>query len=209
MTGYLLATSLVLQCGIAGASGRTPDTGGWQQVASTTAGRIYHRDVEQSSIPMVMIETTFRAGPARVHAVVTDYDHFAAFIPNVSESRVLRRDGDAQWVFHHLHFPGPVSDRAYILKSTDVGDPGTGGYRVEWRLAARRFPDVDLTVGIQPRVLNGFWEIRPSSDETVTAARYAVHSDPGGMIPAWLTAAMTDRYVQQVTEAVRERLLHR
>jgi hypothetical protein len=179
---------------------------GWTAQAATGAGRIYHREVQDSLVPLVMIATSFNSDPAAVHAIVTDYDRFAGFIPHVLESRVLRREGSHQWVFHHLHFPGPVADRVYVFRSTDSGSAAEPGYRVEWQLSDRRFPGVDTSVGIRPQRFSGFWELRPAAQGTATEARYAVHSDPGGYIPAWLVVRMTDRYVQQVVEAVRERL---
>jgi ribosome-associated toxin RatA of RatAB toxin-antitoxin module len=182
------------------------DTPGWVPVAVTRAGSIYHRDFQDSAVPMIMIATTFAAEPARVHAVVTDYDRFAEFVPNVLESRVLARRGADQWVFHHLRFAGPVADRAYVIRSSDVRRSADTGYRVEWRLSRRQFPGVDVSAGIRPRRLSGFWELRPAAHGAATEACYAVHSDPGGFIPAWLVARMSDRYVQQVIEAVGQRL---
>ena len=188
--------------------GDTASTGvpDWVSVAVTPAGRIYHRDLDHSPVPMVMIATTFSAKPARVHAVVTDYDRFAEFIPNVLESRVLARHGAHQWVFHHLRFAGPVADRAYVIRSSSGQGSAEAGYRVEWRLSRRQFPGVDVSAAIKPRRLSGFWDLRPAADGTATEARYAVHSNPGGLIPAWLVVRMTDRYVQQVIEAVGARL---
>ena len=188
--------------------GETASTGvpGWVSVAVTRAGRIYHRNLDDSPVPMIMIATTFSAKPARVQAMVTDYDRFAEFIPTVFESRVLARQGVHQWVFHHLRFAGPVADRAYVIRSSTGQGSAEAGYRVDWRLSRRQFPGVDVSAGIEPRRLSGFWELRPAADGTATEARYAVHSDPGGVIPAWLVARMTDRYVQQVIEAVGERL---
>ncbi len=202
----MLLIWLLLHSGMSGAEALAGDAAGWLAVATTGSGRIYHRDVEGSSLPMVMIATAFEAAPARVHAVVTGYDGFAEFIPNVLESRVLLQEGSHQWVFHHLRFPGPVADRVYVFRSTDSRPAQQSGYRVEWQLSERRFPDIDAAAGIRPRRFSGFWELQPAAHGTVTEARYAVHSDPGGSIPAWLVARMTDRYVQQVIEAVAERL---
>jgi ribosome-associated toxin RatA of RatAB toxin-antitoxin module len=154
-----------------------------------------------------MIVTTFDVTPDRVHTVVVDYDHFAEFIPNVSESRVVANEGDDQWVYHHLHFSGPIADRVYVIRSTNndsrVRQPY---YRVDWVLDDRSFPDIDLSAGIRPDALSGFWELRAVGNTNTTEARYAVHSDPGGLIPGWLVKKMTDRYLQQVVEAVRHRL---
>lgn len=204
--GMMILIYPLLQVSVAGAEEVLTDSGHWETVARTSTDQIYHRDVEYSSVPMVMITTTFKADPARVYAVVTDYAHFSEFIPNVSESRLLMRKGSAQWVFHHLHFPGPVSDRVYVFKSTDTIRPQEHAYRVEWHLADRQFPGIDLSTGIRPQVFSGFWELRPAVEVGLTEARYAVHSDPGGFIPTWLVTKMTDRYVQQVIEAIRKRL---
>jgi hypothetical protein len=202
----LLAPVLLAVLGTPAAETATPgDT--WEPVAETAAGRIYHRAVTDSQVPEAMIITRFAAPPAQVHAVVTDYNRFADFIPHVGESRILRTAGGIQWVYHHLRFPGPVADRAYIIRSSDTHDDAPEDYfHVAWQLSERDFPDVDLSAGLRPERFSGFWELRPLEGTSQTIARYGVHSDPGGWIPAWLVSRMTDRYLQQVVQAVRERL---
>ena len=135
-----------------------------------------------SAIPQVMIATRFAAPADAVYAVVTDYAHFAEFIPDVAESRIIREADGVQWVFHRLHFAGPVADRVYVMRS--VGSVGAAAYRVEWSLSPEAPPAG--AQGISPRQFSGFWELRPTTDGKATEARYAVHSDPGGRIPAWL-----------------------
>jgi ribosome-associated toxin RatA of RatAB toxin-antitoxin module len=191
---------------LAGVAGTEPSS--WKMIADTGQGRLYHRDVADSSLPEAMIVTRLDAPPGRVFALVTDYDHFAEFIPDVAESRVLERDGDRTWVFHQLHFGGPVADRVYVIESRNAVSGPTGmRYRVEWKLADRRFPELDRASGVRPRAFSGFWDLQPLEGGASTQAAYAVHSDPGGMIPGWLVTAMTDRYIQQVIAALRRRLL--
>jgi ribosome-associated toxin RatA of RatAB toxin-antitoxin module len=180
---------------------------GWRQVATTTAGQIYHREITGSPIPWIMIVATFEATPARVHKVVVDYDHFPEFIPNVLQSRVVANEGNDQWVYHHLTFPGPISDRVYVIRSTDLENrPAQQYYRVDWQLDNRPLPEIDFPAGIRPDAFSGFWELKAAGDSNTTVAHYAVHSEPGGFIPGWLVTGMTERYVQQVVEAVRNRL---
>ena len=179
----------------------------WRAVGDTPQGRLYHRTVAGSSLPGAMIVTRFAAPPARVHALVTDYGHFTGFIPNVVESRVLLQTGGRQWVFHHLHFAAPVADRAYVIESSDAASrPQEHYYRVDWKLSERDFPGIEGTTGVSPRAFSGFWELRPLEDGLATQARYAVHSDPGGLMPDWLVVKLTDRYIQQVIVAVSRRL---
>ena len=203
---YLVLVSVPLLPGLL-QGGLDLDEDGWGQVERTAAGQMYHREVTGSPIPWVMIVASFKSTPERVHQLVTDYDHFPEFIPNVRQSRVLERQGNQQWVYHHLVFPAPVSDRAYVIKSTDsAGHPAQPYYRVDWQLDKRSFPGIDLTAGIRPEVFTGFWELRAVAGSNTTVAYDAVHREPGGCIPGWLVTTMTERYVQQVVDAVRSRL---
>ena len=81
-------------------SGQTAENQ-WIQIEATGSGQIYHREAGNSSIPWIMIVTTFAAPPARVHTIVTDYNNFKAFIPNVAESRIVWDEDGNQWVYHH------------------------------------------------------------------------------------------------------------
>ena len=190
-----------------GFSAAAVDCQQWHQVLETAEGPVLHRCHPGSPVDEVMIEAHFRSAPERLYALVNDYDAFADFIPDVAESRVLERHGMEQWVFHRLHFPGPVADRAYVMKSTAVVTPRPHPvWRVDWALSDRVFSGVEPAKGIHPDSLSGFWVIEPAGGTGMTNARYAVHSDPGGLLPAWLVMHMTDRYVQQVVAAVRTRL---
>lgn len=180
----------------------------WQPVRQSAAGSLYQRCREDSDLPEVMIRTRFQAPPGRVHAVVTDYDRFAEFIPNVRVSQVVESQADGtRWVYHQLHFPAPVVDRVYVIRSQDrASRPSDGYYRVEWMLAERAFPVLRDAPGVQPVAFSGFWELASADDGRTTDARYAVHSDPGGLVPDWLVTRMTGRYVEQVVTAIRRRL---
>jgi hypothetical protein len=203
---YLVLVAVLLLAGsLESAAAVNKDA--WVLVESTAAGQIYHREMAASPIPWIMIVATFEATPGRVHAVVVDYDHFSEFIPHVLQSRVLAEAGNQQWVYHHLGFPAPVADRSYVIRSTDVESrPAQPHYRVDWALDDRSFPGVEPAAGIRPAVFSGFWELNSVAGSNTTVAQYAVHSEPGGFIPGWLVTRMTERYVQQVVQAVRERL---
>ncbi|MGB5540828.1 MAG: SRPBCC family protein [Gammaproteobacteria bacterium] len=202
---FFLLAALWLCTGVGAIA--TADCKQWRQVRDTAEGMIYHRCRPGSPVDEVMIETGFSAAPERLYALVNDYAAFAGFIPNVAESRVLEAAGTVQWVFHRLHFHGPVADRVYVMQSRgEVTGTPPAAWRVDWALSERDFPQVVLSAGIRPNSLSGFWEIESADGAHLTKARYAVHSDPGGQLPAWLVMRMTYRYVQQVVAAIRGRL---
>ncbi|HUT40389.1 MAG TPA: SRPBCC family protein [Gammaproteobacteria bacterium] len=204
--GFTLLVLLVLATST-GFAIAAADCRQWRQIREMAEGTVFHRCRPGSPVDEVMIETQFLAAPERLYALVNDYDTFAGFIPDVAESRVLEAVGTVQWVFHRLHFPGPVADRTYVMQSRgDVTGTPPAAWRVEWALSDRDFPQVDLSAGVRPDSLSGFWEIAAAGHPKVTKARYAVHSDPGGHVPVWLVMRLTDRYVQQVVAAIRRRI---
>jgi ribosome-associated toxin RatA of RatAB toxin-antitoxin module len=199
---FLLAALWLATGAVAGA-----DCLSWRMVRETAEGPLFHRCRPGSVLDEVMIETRLPAAPERLYRLVTDYDAFAGLIPDVAESRVLETAGRVQWVYHRLHFPGPVADRAYILQSSATAtDTPPGAWRVEWALSERVFPQVDPGAGVRPDSLSGFWEIEAGAVPNACLARYAVHVEPGGRLPDWLVMRMTDRYVQRVVAAIRRHL---
>ena len=208
MYRLLLVVLMTLWSGAEVMAADAGDCRQWQPVRESAAGILFHRCRQESGLPEVMIRTGFQAPPERVHEVVTDYDRFAQFIPNVRVSRVLDEQADGtSWVYHHLRFPVPVKDRAYVIRSRDrVNWPSGGYYRVDWELAGRVFPALQETAAVQPAAFSGFWELAPADGGRATDARYSVYSDPGGLVPDWLVARMTGRYVEQVVSAIRQRL---
>jgi hypothetical protein len=184
------------------------DVAGWVMISCAEQGGIYHQRVAGSAYPRIMIRTTFEAPPVDVYRLVNDYDRFAAFVPNVKESRVVYAEGQTQWVYHHLQFPGPVADRVYLLESSDAGSRMDDAvYRIAWRLSDRNFADVDLTSGVRPDGFTGHWLIEPGDRPGTSRAEYVIHSEPGGLIPAWLVTRMSDRYVRQLVDAIRQELV--
>lgn len=207
MSGKIFSIAILLWSTFLVETGQAGETR-WTLTRTTPSGRIYHRDPGSMPIPWVKIVTEYEAPPARVHAIVTDYNHFAEFVPNVAESRIVREEGHDQWVYHHLHFRGPVADRVYLIKSTDgASRPEEDYFRIAWDMSDEVFPDTDLSVGIRPEAFSGYWELQPGAHPDSTEAHYAIYSDPGGFIPGWLVVNKTDTYIQQVVEAIRERLV--
>jgi len=154
-----------------------------------------------------MARTVFGAPPQRVHAVISDYDHFEDFIPYILESKTLGRREGIRWVYQRLRFPGPISDRRYIIRVEDLLDQARDGYyRVQWRLAANGIYPIPNGSGVIPTIMSGFWDLRPAVDGTETDAAYVVHLDPGGMLPAWLMSVAADSYLSKVMAAIRDRV---
>lgn len=179
---------------------------GWQAVSEQNGLRLYTRAVPGSAVPAVLTRVRIEVPPARLFAVITDYDRFAEFVPYVAHSRVVYRDGGLRRVSQHLRFPGPVAERHYVIESKDNVTPSPQErWRVEWRLIAESDLPASGKTGIRPNAFTGYWELTPAAGGTATDAIYSLYFDPGGALPAWLVTLAMNRYLPKVIEAVRAR----
>lgn len=179
---------------------------GWQAVSERDGLRLYNRAVPGAIVPAALARVRIEVPPARLFAVITDYDRFAEFVPYVTSSRVLRHEAGLRRVSQHLRFPGPVADRHYVIESRDsVTSPPRERWRVEWRLVAESDSPASGETGITPAAFTGYWELTPVAGGMATDAIYSLHFDPGGALPAWLVTFAMNRYLPKVIDAVRAR----
>lgn len=181
--------------------------GEWTRVRQVDGVEVYRQPVEGSDIPAVRGRTRFDAPVSDVFRAISDYDHFAAFIPSVSESRVVERDDRATWVYQRLGFPLPVADRHYIIKVVnDLHVAGAGVIDVGWQLDTARSASLLSTDALLPAAFSGAWHLEALANQAGCDALYTIHVDPAGALPDWLFVRVTERYVVKVMNAVRKRI---
>jgi Polyketide cyclase / dehydrase and lipid transport len=179
----------------------------WHLASDSEGVRIYHPTAADPAAHGIRAELVFQAPPEQVHRAITDYDHFAEFVPDVTESSVIRCAGHVRWVHQRLEFPPPVAAREYVLQITDRLHPAPGVYaRIDWTLDPSAEYGVQRKDAVAPRRFTGFWVLRPVQSGNATAAAYGVQFDAGGVLPQWLVIAMIDRYALSVIDAVRDRI---
>lgn len=181
---------------------------GWQVVSERDGLRLYNRAVPGANVPAALARVRIEVPPARLFAVITDYDRFAEFVPYVTRSQVVRREAGLRRVSQHLRFPGPVADRHYVIESRDsVTSSPPERWRVEWRLVPETALPEPGEKGIAPAAFTGYWELTPIAGGAATNAIYSLHFDPGGALPAWLVTFAMNRYLPRVIDAVRARAI--
>jgi ribosome-associated toxin RatA of RatAB toxin-antitoxin module len=180
---------------------------GWKFMAETAGVRTYNRAPSSSSIHEVLAKATIDHPPERLFAVISDYERYPEFMPYVKRSEVVRKQNDVRWVFQHLVFPFPVSDRQYTIKISDVESrPKDGFYCVEWSLDKDAPAKRDVS-GITPAFNDGFWILR-QLDQGKTEVSYFLHTDPSGWLPAWIINMANREALPAVMQALRQRVEH-
>jgi ribosome-associated toxin RatA of RatAB toxin-antitoxin module len=157
------------------------------------------------NIPALLARTPMAAPAARVYRVISDYDHFADFVPAVSASRVVARSGANTRVYQRLDLPMLVADRHYVIRVRDALDAAQRVIRVTWQLDESRSRALPPGDALLPETFTGYWRLTDTPDGSGCDAVYSIHVDPGGRLPAWLYSRAAERYVTDVVEAVRQR----
>lgn len=187
------------------ASGAAEDE--WRFVRQDQGVEIYSRPFNGSSIPELRGHTHFHGSISDVFRVISDYDHFSDFIPMVRESRVLKRDTRAIWVYQRLGMPSPITDRHYIIKVVDdLHAAPTGIIEVTWSLDRTQSMSRASNDAIMPDAFSGSWHLRDLGLQGDCDAVYTIHVDPAGVLPGWLFVNMSERCLIQVMNAVRKRI---
>src|SRR5438128_2378798 len=64
--------------------------------------QICSRVVPGSAIREVVAKAVIEAPSARVFTIISDYPHYPQFMPYVTESEVVKHEGEELWVFQQL-----------------------------------------------------------------------------------------------------------
>ncbi len=176
---------------------------GWSLVRNKDGVAVYNRKLAESKVRGIMARAEVDVESARVFAVITDFDNWFNFMPNVHESKIIDRSDQTEWLY--LRLRGPFTkDRSFISEVTfekNIG--GVGRYIVKWQLAEERTQELNIKGIIVPKSNTGYWELRPIGDGTRTYVTYCLHADPAGKIPKWMINFANKRTVPSVFKAVR------
>lgn len=131
------------------------------------------------------------AVPARVWAVLTDYDHLAEFIPYLYVSKTLERRGD----------------QLLLQQEGRVGFPL---YHQTARITFRVRETPPSTIAFQAvegdfAVHEGQWRIEPQADGTLVV--YEATIEPRFWTPRWIFAPFEQQMLKATFRAILERCL--
>ena len=162
---------------------RTLASAGFSELGVTDGVTVY-RD-EESGIVRVAAEGEIDAAPARVLEALVAYERHPGAIERVCESRVLERADGSLVVYQRLSLP-IISDRDFVLR-VEWGGSGDTTW-VAYRAVTDAGPEEqDGIVRVKDHV--GSWQLRPARDGAATRARYQMHVDLAGDLPAWMAGS--------------------
>jgi len=133
--------------------------------------------------------------PEEVWAVLTDFESWPRFMPHLTDSQVMQRDGQRRWVkqsFRILLTP---------LRHTTIYelDPLRG--RLSWELDLEQAHDISGS--------SGSWQLAAADGGRSTLLRYASNVDSGRRVPAFVERMLFDRSIDELFASLRAELARR
>ena len=175
----------------------------WKEAYRTGELVIFTKDVEvgRRIIAVSEVETP----PEIVFNVLSDFEHYAEFMPYVEESRVLSRRGDTEVITYARIAPPFVSKRDYPLKVTLTRGSTLNGdiFKVEWRPSPDSWPEVEDVVRV--KLNEGSWLAMPLDSGKRTRLTYTLLTDPGGLIPDFVVNLSNTVAIPELFLAVKKR----
>lgn len=129
---------------------------------------ISFRPSPSSNLSEVTGVILFKAPLELVWKVVTDYNNYDRFLPDIRSSRVERKEGEVVWQRVEVRSLWPFSDDGYLLQITHRPTAG----EIEWRMVEGSLQN-----------LYGRWKLEPFvQNANLTKASYTLLQDSGGWL---------------------------
>ena len=160
---------------------------------------VWMREKPGSEVREVRAVGEIDAPPEAVYAVITDFEHYAAFMPYLEDSKVVRRT-DAEVVTWAIMNAPMVSRRDWVVavKLDPAKKAGTS-----WTVSSEGPPESDRAVRL--KVNDGSWTLDPIDGGKRTRATYYLYTNPGGSIPSWVANKANTMALPDLFEAIRKR----
>jgi ribosome-associated toxin RatA of RatAB toxin-antitoxin module len=199
---WLLALAF---CGPAAALEAASPGPGWVEAKKSDDLVVFARENGAVGTRDIVAVSEFAASPTAVYRVVTDYAHYADFMPYVKEARVLERKSETRVsVYAHIS-PPLVDDRDWAIDvQLTPGSASNGSvFKTEWTATPDAVPVRDGIVRV--RMNKGSWTLEPLDGGKRTRVTYRVSTHPGGSIPSWVANKSNTVAIPDLFKAVRKR----
>ena len=182
-----------------------PTPGEWKLMSSTDNVVIYRRSREGSGHNESKAIGEIAAPTAIVNAVVNDAEAYPRFMPYTVECRVLKKEGDSILAYQRISAP-LISDRDYTIRVRTTSKTVEGGtsYYSKWETENALGPAERKGI-VRVKLCEGSWLLEPVGPN-VTRATYSVHTDSGGVLPAFVKNTGGLIGIRKIFTAIRKQV---
>ena len=132
-----------------------------------------------------------KASPDAVYKVISDYDHYPEFMPNIVKTTILEKSGSETKCKFTLKIAMFKIEYSLSLKSNIRSLP----YSVTWDFIEGDIKDT-----------SGSWSIdMEEKGSRYSLVHYSVRTEPGGFVPDWVTNKLSSGSIPDMITAIRKR----
>jgi ribosome-associated toxin RatA of RatAB toxin-antitoxin module len=151
--------------------------------------------VPGAKTPKLLVKAVVEAPPAKAWAVIDGASRYQEFMPRVKSSVELSREGDSVRTRLTVGMPFPLKDLTGITVGDHSVEEGVR-YSRAWTLESGDYERND-----------GCWTLTPfQGDVKRTLVIYELHVEPKIRIPKRIAAAVQEKAMPQLIQAVRDRI---
>lgn len=158
-------------------------------------------DVPGSGVHEYLVEGVVNASVVDLQATLSDPEKFSSFMPHVTESRLLQRDGNTDRVYTKIEPPlgGPRDYVTEVVLVEAVHADGTGTFRQSWHALPDALPERNGVTRV--KVNEGSWEI-VANDNGGSKVIYRFQVDPGGWVPDFIAELANKKAIPATIRAI-------
>jgi hypothetical protein len=181
-----LARLAVIACAVAamGSVARAADRDGWEQIADKDGVTVYRRSVAGSRFKSMRGIGVVDAPVRIVALVLLDDARAREWVDSLAESRVVRMLSPHEYIeYNHVAMPAFIADREFVTRVSLAASPA------EATAYIRSVPADDESIKRTKIVrgqLGGYYALQAIDGGKRTRLTIELHSDPAGLLPAWL-----------------------
>jgi len=140
-----------------------------------------------------------------VCAVIDDFQNYPKFMPFMTETRLIKRDGDSMIGYQRLS-PKICADRDYTLRVWKRSWPASDGrvFMSQWFPANELGPPETKGV-VRVKICEGKWLLEPDG-AIKTRATYFIYSDTGGPLPSFIANHVSLTGISRLFAAIRKQV---
>jgi hypothetical protein len=161
----------------------------WRFVKETNDIKVFYRELPNTNLKEVKIQTTFNSSLSAFVEALTDVDSYPKWVYKDLKSRKIKEIAPGESIYYNmLDFPWPLNDRDVVIHTKVTQNPQTKEVTSVSYAMPKVLPNTEEVVRIKE--FNSKWVLTPVDKKIV--AEYVFSSNPGGNIPVWMVNMSLD-----------------
>jgi hypothetical protein len=156
----------------------------WKLKTEKEGIKIYTRQIVDSRIKAIKVESVFDATTSQLVALIMDVNSSPDWVYHIKSCTLVKRVSASElYYYSEVSLPWPAADRDFVAHLTVTQNPDTKIVTIDGPAVQGFVPEKKGTVRVNDS--KGKWVITPMGADQIKV-EYTIHVDPGGDLPSWL-----------------------